>query len=425
MPGAFLLRDAHLVDFDPVGVERSDLRIREGLIVERGTDLVAGDEQVIDVGGDVVLPGMVNAHMHLYSALAVGMPVPEISEFQQALDQVWWPLDRALNLEEVRCSAQVGLLGALRAGCTTVIDHHSSPNAIEGSLDTIAEEAGDIGVRTVLAYELSDRNGRGGLEAGIRENQAAVERYTGGFCRAILGLHAGFTLSDESLTRAASVAGPVHIHVGEGEGDVAHALAQGDAGPISRLARHGLLRPDSLLHCSDEEIEKAIQADAWLIHNPDSNRNNRVGYARPGRFGTRGGLGTDGIGSDLFAASKAAFFAAREHHHDVDLMGMMVNNHRMASRLLGVQLGQLRPGYAADFVRLKGALSTPLNSENLFGHLFFGFSSAHVEDVWVAGIARLRDRKVLGVDARWIQGRARRCSQSLWGKTVAERNPQK
>jgi len=422
----FLLRDAKLVDLDPPSVERGDLRIREGLIVERGPDLVPADEEVVDVGGDVVLPGMVNAHMHLYSALAVGMPVPEIADFQQALEEVWWPLDRALDLEEVRCSAQAGLLGALKAGCTTVIDHHSSPNAIEGSLDAIAEEAGEIGLRTVLAYELTDRNGRAGLAAGIAENRSAIARYTGGFCRAVLGLHAGFTLSDESLAQAETIPGPVHIHVGEGEGDVTYAVAQGDAGPVSRLERLGLLRPDSLLvhgvHLSDAEVEKALQAGAWLIHNPSSNRNNRVGYARPGRFASKGGLGTDGIGSDLFASAKDAFFAAREHHHAVDLIGLLVGNHRLASRLLGIPLGQLRPGFSADFLRLKSALHTPLTVDNLFGHLFFGFSSAQVEDVWVAGKARLRDGKVLGVDEGWIQGRTRRCSQHLWDKAVAERN---
>jgi putative selenium metabolism protein SsnA len=423
--GELLIRDAHLVDLDPPNVERGDLRIRDGLIVQRGAELPPGDEEVIDVGGDVVMPGMVNAHMHLYSALAVGMPVPNVENFQQALDEVWWPLDRALDLEDVRCSAQIGLLGALRAGCTTVIDHHASPNAISGSLDVIAEEAGDIGLRSILAYELTDRNGRGGLQAGIEENASALERYSGGFCRALLGLHAGFTLSDPSLALAASVPGPIHVHVAEGKQDVAHAIDQGDAGPVSRLQRFGLLREDSLLahgvHLSDEEVARASAAGAWLIHNPTSNRNNRVGYARPNRFADRGALGTDGIGSDLFASARDAFFAAREHLHDVDIIRLLVGNHRLASRLLGRNLGQLKEGFSADLIRLKMPLSTPLQRDNLFGHLLFGFSAAQVEDVWVEGRARLRDRKVLGVDERWIQGRARRVSQHLWEKAQAQR----
>jgi putative selenium metabolism protein SsnA len=428
MDGNFLLRDAILVDLDPPNIERGDLRVRNGLIVERGPDLAPGDEEVVDVEGDVILPGMVNAHMHLYSALAVGMPVPDISNFQQALDEVWWPLDRSLDLEDVRCSAQIGLIGALKAGCTTVIDHHASPNAIRGSLDTIAEEAGDIGLRTVLSYELTDRNGRGGLKVGLAENADAIGRYSGGFCRAIAGLHAGFTLSDAALSQVATLPGPIHIHVGEGEQDVAYAIAQGDVGPVARLERHGLLRPDSLLvhgvHLSDEEVARATEAGAWLVHNPSSNRNNRVGYAKPGRFGNRGALGTDGIGSDMFASAKDAFFAAREHHHAVDLIGLLVGNHRLASRLLDVRLGQLREGFCADFIRLKMAISTPLNRDNLFGHLLFGFSANQVEDVWVAGQLRLGERKVLGVDERWMRGRARRLSRHLWEKTVAERTVQ-
>jgi len=422
--GNFLLCDAHLVDFDSPCVERGDLRVRDGVIVERGQELQAGDEEVIDVGGDVVLPGLVNAHMHLYSALAVGMPVPVVSSFEEALERIWWRLDSAMSLEDVRTSAQVGLMGALRAGCTTVIDHHASPNAISGSLDAIAEEAGDLGIRTCLAYELTDRNGPDGFQAGLVENADAISRYRGGFCRALLGLHAGFTLSDASLQKAAEIEGPVHIHVAESVGDVEAAQRHGDVGPVSRLERLGLLREDSLLahgvHLSDEEVARAKAAGAWLIHNPDSNRNNRVGYAQPGRFGDRALLGTDGLGSDIFSAAKSAFFAAREHVHDVDLLGLIVSNHRLASRLLGVQMGQLREGYVADFVRLRMSGSTPLRSDNVFGHLFFGFSAVHVEDVWVAGRARLRDRKITGVDARWIQGRARRSSQLLWEKYLQQ-----
>jgi cytosine/adenosine deaminase-related metal-dependent hydrolase len=108
----------------------------------------------------------------------------------------------------------------------------------------------------------------------------------------------------------------------------------------------------------------------------------------------------------------------------VDLIGLLVGNHRLASRLLDVRLGQLREGFCADFIRLKMAISTPLNRDNLFGHLFFGFSANQVEDVWVAGQLRLRERKVLGVDERWMRGRARRLTRYLWEKTVAERTAQ-
>lgn len=418
MSEATLICDAHLVDLDPPVVERGDLRIRDGKIVERGVELTPGDEELVDFGGDVLLPGLVNAHMHLYSSLAVGMPAPAVDSFEEALDKVWWPLDRSLGLVEVEASAQVGLLGALQAGCTTVVDHHASPGAIQGSLERIAGSARQLGVRIAVAYELSDRNGADGFSEGLEENAESIERYTGPYCRAVLGLHAGFTLSETSLQRAATVRGPVHIHAGESQGDVDFAQTQGFSGPVSRLKSAGLLRSGSLLahgvHLSDEEVQLALEAEAWIIHNPASNRNNQVGYAYPGRFGVRGCLGTDGIGSDMFRAAREAFFAAREHRHSVDVLGMICANHRLASELLGVRLGRLQPGFEADFVRLKDACSTPLHSGNVMGHFLFGFHAGQVRDVWVAGRRRLENREVPGLDVRYHQGRIRRASSALW-----------
>ena len=424
MSDAALICDAHLVEFDPPSVERGDLRVRDGKIVERGEELLPGDEEVIDFGGDVLLPGLVNAHMHLYSSLAVGMPAPSVSSFEEALDKVWWPLDRALEPSLVEASAQAGLLGALQAGCTTVVDHHASPEAISGSLSAIAGVAEGLGVRVALAYELTDRNGPEGFSDGLEENAEAIERYRGPFCRSILGLHAGFTLSDLSLKRAATVPGPIHIHAGESLGDVEYAKNQGFEGPVSRLLEAGILRPGSLLahgvHLTDEEVQRALEAKAWIIHNPTSNRNNQVGYAYPGRFGDRGCLGTDGIGSDMFQAAKEAFFAAREHRHSLDVLGLFRANHRLASELMGVPLGRLQPGYEADLVRLRNACSTPLTGENLAGHLLFGFHAGQVEDVWVAGRRRLKSRVVQGLDVRYQQGRLRRSSKALWEAYLRE-----
>ena len=280
MSDATLICDAHLVELDPPSVERGDLRIRDGKIVERGTELTPGDEEIVDLSGDVVLPGLVNAHMHLYSSLAVGMPAPVVESFEEALEKVWWPLDQALGLTEVEASAQVGLLGALQAGCTTVVDHHASPGAILGSLSKIAGVARDLGVRVALAYELTDRNGEEGFSDGLEENAEAIERFSGPFCRAIMGLHAGFTLSGTSLQRASTVSGPIHIHAGESLGDVNHAMEEGYGGPVSRLRDFGLVRPGSLLahgvHLTDAELQLALDAEAWLIHNPNSNRNNHI-----------------------------------------------------------------------------------------------------------------------------------------------------
>ena len=118
-----------------------------------------GDE-IVDCGGAVLMPGLVNGHTHLYSALAAGMPAPPRPprNFHEILQFVWWRLDRAHTLESVEVSGQIGALAALRCGTTTLIDHHASPNAIDGSLIALETGIAEVGCRGVLCYEVTDRN---------------------------------------------------------------------------------------------------------------------------------------------------------------------------------------------------------------------------------------------------------------------------
>ncbi len=423
MSRSVLLSGARLLDFDPIRVEVGDLRVEGGRVVERGQGLAPGDAEVVDCAGDLVMPGLVNAHTHLYSALSLGLPCPVVAGFEEALEEIWWPLDRALTLEHLAPSGRAGLLTALRCGTTTVIDHHASPNAIEGSLEALATAYGEIGVRGALCYEMTDRNGPGEGQWGLEENRRATRRWTGGKLRGLIGLHASFTLSDDTLASLAGLPGPVHVHVAEGEGDGVDARRRGAAGVLDRLDRHGLLRPGSILahgvHLSEEEVALAEDRGCWLVHNPTSNRNNRVGYARPGRFGP-GALGTDGIGSDMFGAVQEAFFAAREHRHDLDVVELVTGSHRLASELLGIPLGRLDPGYVADIVRLRDLPPTPLTTDNVVGHLLFGLGARQVRDVWVGGERRFDNGQVVGVDEEALARDCRRAAEDLWERYLKE-----
>src|SRR6266540_5467254 len=161
--------------------------------------------------------GLVCGHHHLYSALARGMPAPPHTptSFTEILEQVWWRLDCALDLELVRWSALLGAVEALEAGTTAIIDHHASPTAIDGSLDVIAAACAEVGVRVVCSYEVTDRHGPAGAKSGIAENERFIRR--GG--RGMVGAHACLTLSDETLEAVVGLARDlgigVHIHVGE------------------------------------------------------------------------------------------------------------------------------------------------------------------------------------------------------------------
>jgi len=247
-------------------------------------------------------PGMVCAHHHLYSALARGMPAPpeNPTSFRTILEQIWWRLDAALDLEMVRASARLGALEALECGTTAIIDHHESPNAIEGSLDVIAAACAEVGVRCDLAYGVTDRHGADGAARGLAEN----ERYLRSGGRGRVGVHAAFTCTVATLEAAAGLASDlgvgVHIHVAEGPDDI-------DA---AERIRH-LTRPDWLL-IHGVLLDDDHGLDGTIVHNPRSNMNNAVGYARPARFVNELALGTDGIGADMLDEFRVAYVRLRE-----------------------------------------------------------------------------------------------------------------
>jgi cytosine/adenosine deaminase-related metal-dependent hydrolase len=244
-------------------------------------------------------PGMVCAHHHLYSALARGMPAPphQPAGFGEILEQIWWRLDTALDLDMIRASALLGATEALMSGTTAIVDHHESPNAIEGSLDVIAEACASVGVRVVCAYGVTDRHGADGARRGLAEN----ERFLRAGGRGLVGVHAAFTSSDETLESAAGLAADlgvgVHIHVAEGPQDE-HAGSR-----LASLAKDDWL----LVHC----VSLDRDLPGRIAHNPRSNMNNAVGYARPARRPNTIVLGTDGIGADMLEEFRLAYVAHR------------------------------------------------------------------------------------------------------------------
>lgn len=248
-----------------------------------------------------VTPGMVCGHHHLYSALARGMPAPpkKPTSFLEILQHVWWRLDVELDLEMVKWSAMLGAVEALQSGTTAIIDHHESPNAIDGSLSVIADACAEVGVRTNLAYGVTDRHGPAGARRGLAEN----ERFLKAGGRGMVGVHAAFTCSDETLQSAAGLAVDhrvgVHIHVAEGIDDV---LA-GER--LEHLAHEDWL----LVHC----VHLDRDLPGTIAHNPRSNMNNGVGYARPTNRPNRVVLGTDGIGADMLEEARLAYVRLREH----------------------------------------------------------------------------------------------------------------
>ena len=383
-----------VIALDPAVVERRDIVLGEG------------PRRTLDASGCLVLPGLAIAHTHLYSALARGMPGPAEPprSFREILEKVWWRLDAALDERSLEASAELALLDAALSGVTAVIDHHESPSFIEGSLDVLARSARSVGVKAAFCYGATDRHGARGAREGLAECERAIRDGL----PAMVGLHAGFTVSDETVASAADLAKRtgswLHVHVAED---------RCDAGSFERLETAGALGPKTILvhgvHLSPAERERATKAGAWVVHNPRSNMQNAVGYADPKTLGPRVALGTDGMDADLFSETRIAHLRAREAYGPeggVDAVALLASSGRLADLVFGE-----RPG---DWVVLDYDPPTPLSAENLAGHVLFGLGTRHVRDVVVNGEVVVRNRVPLRVDAERIRSRAREEAARLW-----------
>jgi putative selenium metabolism protein SsnA len=422
---ATCFRDALLVQLDPPRVESGNLRVADGRIVAVGAEVVAspGDE-IVDCGGAVLMPGLVNGHTHLYSALAAGMPAPPRAprNFHEILKFIWWRLDRAHSPESVEMSGVVGSLAAVRCGTTTLVDHHASPNAIAGSLSVLESGIGAVGCRCITCYEVSDRNRPDEAREGLAENERYIrecQKRADGRFAGMVGAHASFTLEEESLIGCVELARRlqtgVHIHAAEDPIDEQITRERFGCGLIERFKRVGLLNvPGTIFghgtHLSDADIAVVNEtANISLAHNPNSNMNNGVGYTRAATFSRLPQLGTDGIGADMWREARTAEFKS----HDAGLplsfgasLQMLGQSARFASKCLGVKLGVLEAGAAGDLILTNYRPATPTTSENLASHFLYAMGPEFVRDVMIGGWWVMRKGHFVTCDEQAVRARS-------------------
>lgn len=415
-----------VVGLDPPEVVSSDLLLAGNRVHAIGPAPAGVTRR--DCAGTLILPGNVCAHHHLYSALSRGMPyhLAPPGSFTEILQRIWWRLDRALDEESIRASAMSAGLDALRAGTTTIIDHHASPNAVDGSLGIIADALGEIGVRAVLCYEVTDRDGLPRAAAGIAENLRFIDDPRP-LARGMLGAHASFTLSDDTLAALAGAARAtgvgVHIHVAEAAADQRDAQARSGGRVVGRLYAAELINDRALLahcvHLDPAEIDVVIASGATVVCNPRSNMNNAVGYSPFNRRGGRIALGTDGIDGDMFAEAQTGFLRTIEAGpaRSTWPLTRLAEGARFAGRVYDDPLlGTLRAGAPADLVVLEYPAPTPLTADNLAGHWVFGLSRAQVRDVYVDGNLVVAERASTRVDEAKVAADSQHVAQALWAR---------
>ena len=447
-----VFENVRILSFNPPSVSApTDVSADGGLITAIGPGLSSLNPQAERVAGEgrFLSPGLVCSHTHLYSALARGLlvTIQPSKDFAQQLRNLWWRLDRAIDLPILEASALAGCADAALAGVTGLVDHHAGPEAIEGSLSVIRKAYEQVGLRGLPCYETTDRNGIEGARAGVAENvrfakEIAADRAAGKavLTEACIGAHAPFTIGDATLGLLAdavkSTGRGLHIHVAEDKYDAVDSRHRFSLDPLVRLDRAGLLDGRTIighgLWLSESEVELLSERDGFLAHNARSNMNNGVGYNTLLTKHRNVVLGTDGMGADMLEEFKFAVFRHRESGGPWwpgDFLVCLDRGNRLLERYaaLGPASGNAEPrvfgrveeGAAADLVLWDYDEPTPLSGDNVAGHIAFGLSSRSAGSVMVAGRFVVRDRKAL-FDQTRIAAKAREQAARMW-KRMEER----
>lgn len=434
--GKVITRDPEGIGYLPDGGVVTD----GGKIVEVGTtaDLKAKYPQAefVDARGGVIMPGLINAHTHIYSALARGLSIDGYNptSFYEVLDGQWWYIDRNLDLEATKASAQALVIDSIKQGVTTIFDHHASFCEVPGSLMRIAEVTREFGMRACLCYEVSDRDGEEKSLQSVQENKDFIdycEQNPSDMLKAMFGGHALFTISDKTFDRMVAANNGrtgYHIHVSEGMNDVYDSLQNYGRRPVQRLQDHGILGPKTILghciHVNTAEIELIKNTDTMVVNNPESNMGNAVGICPVlplSKAGILLGMGTDAYTNDMLESLKVALCSQRSNACAPNVAWCEVtdmlfkNNAKIGARYFDAPLGVLEPGAAADVIVMDYKPYTPFSDANIDGHMIFGMTGRQCQTTIANGKLLMKDRELIGVDEEAINAHILEESKKLWG----------
>ena len=348
---------------------------------------------------------------------------------------MWWNIDRHLTLEDTRRSAYTTYIDSIKTGCTTVFDHHASYCEIEGSLFAIEEVAKELGVRTCLCYEVSDRDGEAKCDAAIQENAdfiAHCEKEQDPMVKAMFGGHALFTISDrtfEKMVKANDGRTGFHIHVAEGMNDVYDSLQKYGTRSVNRLLNQGILGPKTLLghciHVNPAEMDIIKETGTMVVNNPESNMGNAVGCSPVLQMIQKGilvGMGTDAYTFDMLESLKVALIIQRHHACLPNVAWCEVtdmlfkNNREICAKYFPDPLGILKAGAAADVIVMDYKPFTPFSGDNIDGHMIFGMTGRQCETTMCNGRLLMKDRQLIGIDEEAVNARTLEVSKKLWGR---------
>ena len=436
---SLLITNGQLVTLDEDNrfIVNGSIYIEDQNIIEVGDSSAVNRsaDRTIDARGSIVMPGLINAHHHLYSTFARGFtpPGPPARNFEEILASLWWKLDKALDSEDVYYSGLLALMDAARAGCTTIIDHHASPSCVDGSLDQLERAFRDVGLSGCLSYEVSDRNREG---EGIEENERWIRKCQqdgDGQMSALFGMHALMTLGTKTLQRCADIGHALetgfHVHAAEDRADARLTMERQGRQIMDRFQDFGIPGAKTIFvhgsYFEPRELEILAATDSMLVNNPESNMNNGLRVAPILDFlkhDVTVGVGTDGMSPHMISQARAMYLHQRTRQRDPGIAFaeacriLLESNRNIANRLFNESRGSLAAGQLADIMIPEYVPFTPLNADTFYGHLLFGLGFANVRTTIARGRVIMDEGQLLHLDEEAIRARCVERATRIWSR---------
>ncbi len=419
-----ILKNATFIDWRTLLLNQTNIIVDEGIdgklsFKDHFNDIILSeDDQVIDCKDKFVTKSFAVGHHHAYSALSRGMPAPTqpINNFVDKLRYIWWKMDKVLDSDMVLACALSTAIACAKSGSTFAIDHHASPNFIMGSLEIIASAFDKVGVSHLLCYEITDRDGLGKAQLGLDETREYLRNRQG-----LVGLHASFTVGDETLRNAVRLMqdtdSGIHMHVAEDLFDQKFCADTYNMTVVQRLSQFGVLdSPKTILahclHISDEERNLIGKAPAYVVQNTESNLNNAVGYFNSKDLGNNIMIGTDGMHSDIIRSSQSAFFVG-QGNDQIDFLNAYYRTRKVHNY---ISSNNFKGDGDNNLVVFNYDTPTEINNDNFLGHFIFGLLSKHVQHVLSNGKLIVKDGEMQTVKEEEVFLFTKEQATRLWEK---------
>jgi len=392
------------------------------------------EDEVWDATGQVLAPGFVDAHTHLYGVLAHGIPLSQApGGFWPFLEEFWWPqIENRLDQEMICTATHIQTARMVQSGITAFYDCTEAPNALPGILSAQAEVVRRRGMRAILSFEATQRiSAENGLQ-GLQENAQFIDaQKTDPLITGMMCFHTTFTCSADFIRQAFSLAGErgalTHMHVSEGLYEPDYCQEKFGMRPMFYYDQLGVLGPGTLasqcVQVSPEEIALMGTRGVRVSHMPLSNCEVGGGIAPLPELlaaGVTVGLGSDGYIHDFFEVMRGAFLIHKAAHLNPQVMPAHQVWHLATeggAKALGLkQVGRLEPGWQADFQLIAPDLPTPLAEHNLYDQLLLYCHATDVRATVVAGKILMREKQVLHVNWTELKEKAHAAAQRLWAE---------